>query len=191
MLEKNNNNNYKDNLLEKIKKDALEIGIGRNLSSGKKSNYYIDGKMMTLDSEGAFLTAKVIFDMIDSVDFDAIGGLTLGADPIVGALALFGYINNKPIQTFIVRKEPKKHGTMKLIEGKLTKGSKVIIVDDVVTTGNSILQAIETVEKENCEVVKIIVLVDRQDGAREKFNSRGYEFEPIFTKEDLGITNEY
>lgn len=188
MLKKNN---YKDSLLEKIKKDALEIGVGRNLSSGKKSDYYIDGKMVTLDSEGAFLTAKVIFDMIASVDFDAIGGLTLGADPIVGALALFGYINNKPIQAFIVRKEPKKHGTMKLIEGKLTKGSKVIIVDDVVTTGNSILQAIETVEKENCEVVKIIVLVDRQDGAREKFNSKGYEFEPIFTKEDLGITNEY
>ena len=181
------NNNYKDNLLKKIKKDALEIGTERSLSSGKKSDYYINGKMVTLDSEGAFLTSKVIFDMIDAVDFDAVGGLTLGADPIVGSLALFSYINNKPIQTFIVRKEPKKHGAMKLIEGKLTKGAKVIIVDDVATTGKSIEQAIDAVKKENCEIVKIIVLVDRQDGARERFNSLGYEFEPIFTKEDLGI----
>jgi orotate phosphoribosyltransferase len=185
-----NNDHYKYSLLEKIKKEALEIDTERILSSGKKSNYYIDGKMVTLDSEGSFLTAKVIFDMIAPIDFDAIGGLTLGADPIVAALALFGYINKRPIQTFIVRKEPKKHGTMKLIEGKLVQGSKVIIVDDVVTTGNSILQAINVVKQEKCEVVKIIALVDRQEGAREKFNSLGYEFEPIFTKEDLGITDE-
>ena len=183
-----NNEYYKYRLLEKIKNEALEIGTKRILSSGKKSDYYIDGKIVTLDSEGSFLTAKVIFDMIEPVDFDAIGGLTLGADPIVAALALFGYINKRPIQTFIVRKEPKKHGTMKLIEGKLVQGSKVIIVDDVVTTGKSILQAIDVVKQEKCEVVKIIALVDRQEGAREKFNSLGYEFEPIFTRENLDIT---
>ena len=182
-----NNDNYKFRLLQKIKKTALEMGTTRTLSSGKKSSYYIDGKLVTLDPEGAFLTAKLIFDMLNPVDFDAVGGLTLGADPIVAALALYSYINKRPIQTFIVREEPKKHGTMKLIEGKLAKGSKVIIVDDVVTTGKSILQAIDAVKQEKCEIVKIIVLVDRQEGAREKFDSLGYEFEPIFTKKDLQI----
>lgn len=182
-----NNDDYKPRLLEKIKTEALEMGHKRTLSSGKKSNYYIDGKIITLDPEGAFLTAKLIFDMLNKIDFDAVGGLTLGADPIVAALALFSFLNKRPIQTFIVRKEPKKHGTMKSIEGKLAKGSKVIIVDDVVTTGKSILQAIDAVKQEECEIVKIIALVDRQEGAREKFDSLGYEFAPIFTREDLKV----
>ena len=180
-----NSNEDKFRLLGKIRKEALETGTTRTLSSGKNSDYYIDGKLVTLDPEGAFLTAKVIFDMLSSMDFDAVGGLTLGADPIVGALALYSYINKRPIQTFIVRKDPKKHGTMKLIEGKFTKGSRVVIVDDVVTTGKSILQAIDAVKQEEGKIEKIIALVDREAGAREMFASLGYKFEPIFTKEDL------
>lgn len=182
-----NNNNCRARLLEKIKKEALETKSIRTLSSGKKSSYYIDGKLVTLDPEGIFLTAELIFDMLSSDDLDAVGGLTLGADPIVAGVALYSYINNRPIQGFIVRKEPKRHGTMKSIEGHLAKGSRVVIVDDVATTGRSILQAIEVVEQEGCEIVKIIVIVDRQEGAREKFEHAGYKYEPIFTKEDLSI----
>jgi len=185
-----NGNEYRAKLLKKIREEALEIGTTRTLASGKSSDYYIDGKLVTLDPEGAFLTAKIIFDMLSSIEFDAVGGLTLGADPIVGALALYSYINERPIQTFIVRKDPKKHGTMKLIEGKFAKGSKVVIVDDVATTGKSILQAIDAVKQEEGEVVKIITLVDREDGARETFDSLGYKFEPIFTREDL-VADEF
>ncbi len=180
-----NSSECRTRLLEKMRKEALETGTTRVLASGKRSGYYIDGKVITLDPEGTYLTAKLLFDMLAPVDFDAVGGLTIGADPIVGALALFSYINEMPIQTFIVRKDPKTHGTMKLIEGKFKRGFKVVIVDDVVTTGKSIIQAIDAVKREKGEIVKIITLVDRQEGAREKFSSMGYEFESIFIKEDL------
>ena len=172
-------------LLENIKEKALELETTRTLSSGKVSTFYIDGKQVTLDPEGAFLTAQVLFGALKSVNFDAVGGLTLGADPIVASLAFLSYLNEKPMNTFIVRKEPKTHGTMKLIEGKLSKGDRVVIVDDVATTGNSILRAIDAVRQEDCEIAKIIVLVDRQEGAKERFKNLGYDFEPIFTKEDL------
>jgi len=174
-------------LLEKIKEEALQTGITRTLSSGRRSGYYIDGKLVTLDPEGAFLTVRLIFDMLTTIDFDAVGGPTLGAGPIVGALAAFSYINKRPIKTFIVRRDSKKHSTMKLIEGQFARGFRVIIVDDVVTTGNSILQAIDVIEQEKGEIVKIITLIDRQDGARERFDSLGYEFESIFTRVDLAL----
>jgi len=182
---------YRDRLLEKIKKEALEVKTERKLSSGRKSGFYIDGKLITLDAEGAFLTAKAFYDALDSVEFDAVGGLTIGADPIVASLAVLSYINGRPIPAFIVRKEPKVHGTMKLIEGRLVRGAKVVLVDDVATTGQSILRAIDAVEGEGCQVVKIIVLVDRQEGAGEKFKALGYDFDPIFTRKGLGISDEY
>jgi len=176
--------NFKVKLLEKLKKESLITGIPITLSSGESSDYYIDGKMTTLDPEGAYLTAGVFFETLKSlVDYDAVGGLTIGADPIVASLAVYSYIKRRPIKTFIVRKEAKEHGTRKWIEGKL--GKKVVIVDDVVTTGKSIKDAIKAVEAEGSKVVKIIVLVDRKPEEKERF--KGYEFESIFTKKDLGV----
>ena len=130
----------KQKLLEKLQKESLLINTGVTLSSGTASSYYIDGTRTTLDPEGAYLTAGVLLEVLEPLDFDAVGGLTIGANPIVTALALYSYLKSSPIKAFIVRKEAKKHGTQKMIEGKL--GKKVVIVDDVVTTGTSIKDAL-------------------------------------------------
>jgi len=110
----------KNRLLQLLKENALKFGKIK-LASGKTSNYYIDAKQVTLDPEGAYLTAKIFLDMLKDEKFDAIGGLTIGADPIIGAIAAVSYRNNMPLQTFIVRKEPKKHGMQKYIEGRQLK----------------------------------------------------------------------
>lgn len=177
---------YQSMLLNKIRKEALEIGIERTLSSGKKSDYYIDMKKITLDPEGAFLTAVVLSNRIPD-GTDAIGGLTLGADPIVAALTFFSYLLDRPLPAFIVRKEPKVHGTTRLIEGNLVPGSRVVIIEDVTTTGASVLQAINAVEQEGCEVIKVISLVDRQEGAKE--NLASWVYDPVYLKEEI-LANE-
>jgi len=153
------------------------------LSSGKKSNYYIDGKMVSTTPEGAPIIADLVKEMIGTTDIDAVGGPTIGADPILGALAGKGYY-----RTFIIRKEPKKHGSRKWIEGQLKEEDRrVVIVDDVATTGGSILRAIDTLKKvfPQLEVAKVIVLVDREEGAKEKLEARGYKLESIFKAKEL------
>lgn len=155
------------------------------LSSGKKSDYYIDCRLITMDPEGATLIAEIFFDMISGRGVVSLGGPTIGADPIVGAFAVISHQRGQPIPTFIIRKEQKKHGTMKPIEGPLKKGSKVAIVDDVATTGNSLIRAIQTVEEYGCDVDAVIVVVDRFEGARELLSERGYELMSIFTRDDL------
>jgi orotate phosphoribosyltransferase len=153
------------------------------LSSGKKSNYYIDGKKATLDAEGIFLTAQVIFDLIKDDSADAIGGPTLGADPIVAAVSLLSFEKGKPIASFLVRAQNKDHGLQRRVEGFLDSGAKVVVVDDVITTGKSILMAIEALKEFDCKVVRTICLVDRQEGASE--NLKDYNFTPLFRKDEL------
>ncbi|MDI6704526.1 MAG: orotate phosphoribosyltransferase [bacterium] len=155
------------------------------LSSGRESNFYVDGKLITLSSEGAYLTAKIILSLIKDKAIDAIGGLTMGADPIVGGIAALSFEEGNPISAFIVRKDLKKHGTMRLIEGPLKKGGRVAIVEDVVTTGESVLRAIKAVEEEGCRVEMVIALVDRSE--EKKPELRNYPFVPIFTWEDLEL----
>lgn len=153
------------------------------LSSGKISNYYIDGKMVAFLPEGAPLISKTIKEIIGDAKIDAVGGLTLGADPMLGALSGKGYF-----RTFIVRKQPKEYGLNKWIEGQLSnEDERVVIIDDVATTGGSILTAIKTVKKEfpNIEIVKVIVLVDREEGAREKLFQHGYVLESVFKSKEL------
>ncbi|MEK9148430.1 MAG: orotate phosphoribosyltransferase [Candidatus Desantisbacteria bacterium] len=178
----------KNRLLEIIKDKALKEEEAE-LSSGRKSNYYIDGKLVTLDPEGANLVAKIIIELLKKEQVDGIGGLTIGADPIVSAVAAISYKEGFPIPAFIVRREAKKHGMMKFIEGPIKRNSNVVIVDDVVTTGGSIEKAISEVEKEGCKVVKIIAIVDRLEGAKERFAEKGYSFISIFTREDLGLVS--
>jgi len=173
-------------LLEIIRERALFMGKIK-LTSGKTSNYYIDCRRVTLDPEGAYLVAEILFEKLKNDNIDALGGPTLGSDPICGSFAVISFLNKKPIQTFIVRKEPKKHGTMKLIEGNLKENLKVAIVDDVATTGNSLLRTIDVVKKNKCKVKRVIVIVDREEGAKENLAKNGYTLEPIFTKTDLGI----
>ena len=178
------NGSHRSRLLQLLRRRSLDRGDVR-LSSGARSNYYIDGKMVTLSPEGAWLTAQLILDLLADEDLhpDAIGGLAIGADPIATAVACLSHVRQDPISAFIVRKEPKTHGKEKPIEGPLPRASNVVIVDDVVTTGSSVRKAIDKVEAHGCTVVKIIALVDRLEGAGEKL--RGYNFTSIFTRDDL------
>lgn len=160
------------------------------LASGSRSNYYIDVKFISLTSEGLAYFARVILDEIKDLNANLIGGMTLGADPIIGAVTALSHIVDRPIDGIIVRKEAKEHGRGKQIEGPMAEGAKVVIVEDVVTTGGSSIKAIEAVEKAGGKVVKVITLVDRLAGGRENFESRGYDFDPIFTIEDLDIPDQ-
>jgi orotate phosphoribosyltransferase len=172
----------KEILLEK----AIKFG-DFTLVSGQKSNYYINGKMATLDSEGLYLTAEIMLDKLDGIDCDAVGGLTLGADPIIGAVTALAHQRGRKMIGFIVRKEAKDHGTKSRVEGPLREGMKVAIIEDVATTGGSATKAIDAAKAFGCEIVKILVLVDRRQGAEEKFARMGIEFDPVFRKEELGL----
>lgn len=177
----------KKRLLALLKKEALKKGRFV-LSSGKISNYYLDGRLITLSPEGAYLVASIILELIRDRDIDAIGGPTLGADPIVGALAVLSHIKQVPLKTFIVRKLAKGHGMKRQIEGPaLKKGSKVILVDDVATTGKALIEAKEALDKLKVKVDKAIVMVDRDEGARENLARQGLILEAIFSIKDLGF----
>jgi len=149
------------------------------LHSGKKSMYYFDGKKVTLSPEGAYWVGKAIFDELAQTDVDAIGGLSIGADPIVTAVSLVSWQEGKPLPSFIVREVPKEHGNYIKVAGYLKEGSRVAIVDDVITTGDSVNKAIEAAEAVNCKVVKVIALVDRHEGGSDKLKEKGYEFTAI------------
>lgn len=177
----------RQSLLKLLKENAFQKGK-RILSSGKESNYYLDVKRVTLTSEGAYLTAKIILELLKKERIDAIGGPTLGADPIIGAIAALAYIDGRPVNTFIVRKEPKKYGMEKFIEGpQISEGDRIIIIEDVVTTGSSVLKVVEVVRKAGGQVSKIIALVDRLEGAAERLRKEGCSLVSIFTSRDFGI----
>ncbi len=175
----------KKDLIKLVKEKSLITGVQRVLTSGRTSTYYIDAKMTTLDPHGASLTARLILDMLRPYDIDAVGGYTLGADPIVSAVAALSADTERPLPAFIVRKEPKKHGERKMIEGPFQKGWKVVVVDDVVTTASSTLKACQAVEEEGGEVVLALTLVDRLEGGRENLEKKGYTFVSLLTRDDL------
>ncbi len=174
--------NKKEELKAFIKKNAVKTGEFK-LSSGGTSNFYIDSKQVTLNPKGLLLLAEVIYDMIKDLDVDAIGGMTIGADPIVAAVAVVSATKEKQIPAFIVRKHQKEHGMQKMIEGNLPAGSKVVIVDDVITKGTATLWAIEKAIEAGCKILNVISIVDRQEGGTEAL--KDYNFTPIFKKEDL------
>jgi orotate phosphoribosyltransferase len=155
------------------------------LTSGHKSDYYIDGKQTTLRSRGAYLVAQLILDDLKGTGVDAIGGPTLGADPVIGAVLALAALRDIPLIGFIVRKEAKGHGTQRLIEGPLQPSMRVAVFDDTVTTGGSLKHAIDQVEAAQCRVVKVLAIVDRQEGAQQNFAQWGYPFQALFTIEAL------
>lgn len=155
------------------------------LVSGRKSNVYIDCKKTTLTAAGKVIIGNLIFDKIKDLNIDAIGGLTLGADPIANAVSYTSALKGQPINTFIVRKTAKGHGLKRVIEGDVREGDRVIIVDDVVTTGASTIEAIARAREFGLHIVKVIALVDRQEGGRENILKEGVDFEAIVTKEEL------
>jgi orotate phosphoribosyltransferase len=163
------------------------------LASGRTSRYYVDCKRVTLDPYGAYLVGRLIFDRIRGLRPDGIGGLTLGADPIAQAVSLVSHLKRNPIPAFIVRKEPKGHGSASggasasggWIEGNLAPGSRVVVVDDVITTGGSTLKAIDRLEEHGCKILKVVALLDRREGGSEAIASRGHAFEALFQIDDL------
>lgn len=158
------------------------------LSSGQESDFYIDCKQATLDAEGAVLTGRILCEMLAKDGMpEAVGGITLGADPIVTAVSLTSALRGTPIPAFIIRKEPKKHGTAQWVEGakNLKPGMQVAIVEDVVTTGASTLRAIERAEEVGLVVVRVLCIVDRNEGGAEFLSEKGYRLEPMFRKKDV------
>lgn len=182
--------------LKKLKSRLLQIIREKSyekkevtLASGRKSDFYIDCRQTTLHPEGAYLVGKIFYDMIkkSGLRIEAVGGPTMGADPIATAISVISHLEGNPMPAFIVRKEPKKHGLGQWIEGKknLENGANVAIVEDVVTTGGSSLQAVKRVEEEGLKVVAVFAMVDREEGGSEKIREAGYEFQAIFTKRDV------
>lgn len=168
-----------------LKENSILVGKFK-LSSGKESNYYIDARLTTLHPEGVYLVGKIFLDVISKdSEIQAVGGPTMGADPIVGSILAQSHQSSRPLRGFLVRKEEKQHGTGKLIEGNLRSGDKVAIVEDVATTGGSILKAIDSAEGAGAIVKKVLVLVDREEEARRTLEDRGYEFFSIFTIGEL------
>jgi len=149
------------------------------LTSGKKSRHYFEGKRLTLHPEGTYRVGKAMFDELTKIGMEAVGGLAVGGYPIVAAVALVSYLESKPLPSFIIRETPKEHGTKRQIEGHFKEGSRVAIVDDVITTGGSVIKAIQAVEAANGKVVKVMVIVDRHEGGSDELKNRGYDFEAI------------
>lgn len=155
------------------------------LVSGRMSNYYFNCKAVTLHPEGMHLIGNLIYDMIRDSGARGIGGLTLGADPIADAVAYTSYLKGNPVEAFVVRKSAKSHGTMQWIEGNVQKGDRVVIVDDVITTGKSTIEAINRAKEAGLDIAKVIALVDRQEGGRENIETLGFNVEPVVTREEV------
>ena len=174
----------KEELLALIHSRAFLEG-DYTLASGKPSRFYIDGKRVMFHPSSLLLLADAFMDAISDCHPDAVGGLEMGAIPIAAAVALRSAQLGQPISAFFVRKSPKGHGTNRFIEGCLENGARVVVCDDVITTGGSVLKAIEKVEGFGCEVVRVVCLVDREEGAVEEFAAKGYDYRPIFTLSEL------
>ncbi len=159
------------------------------LTSGKTSNYYVDGKQTTLHSEGSYLTGRLMLAAIQESPWQirAVGGLTMGADPIASAVSVLSWSAGDPVHAFYIRKEPKGHGKKLWLEGdkNLAAGDQVAIVEDVVTTGGSLLRAIERATDHGLEVKLVLTLLDRLEGGRELLAEHGYQLQSLFTIADL------
>ncbi|MEL0094551.1 MAG: orotate phosphoribosyltransferase [Planctomycetaceae bacterium] len=179
----------KEALKEVVREKALEFG-DFTLASGKKASFYLDCRKVTLDSRGTRLVAQGILELIGDELPDAVGGMAIGADPITASILTEADAQGKSIRGFIVRKEAKEHGKGNQVEGPVAAGDRVIIVEDVVTTGGSSLKAIEHVEAAGLKVERVIAIIDRLSGGREAFAAKGYELQTLLTIEDFGISAE-
>jgi orotate phosphoribosyltransferase len=155
------------------------------LVSGRVSPYYIDCRPTTHNAQGLALIGEIIFQLIRDLKVTAIGGLTMGADPIAHATALTSYMKGQPINAFSVRQKPKAYGTGGLLVGDVTPGDRAVVVEDVVTTGGSALRAVAAAREFGLQVVKVLILVDRQEGGMEAVAQEVPQVEAVFTISDL------
>jgi len=171
-------------LLDLILEKCFRLG-DFTLASGRKSDYYIDGRIASLHPEGAYCIGNLFIDWCIKHEADAVGGLTLGADPIVGAIVALSRLSSRPMRGFIVRKKQKEHGTGKLVEGDIREGDNAVIVEDVVTTGASAMDAINAAKAAGARVKAVLAVVDREEGGAEVFAKEGLIFIPLFTASEL------
>jgi orotate phosphoribosyltransferase len=155
------------------------------LVSGKKSSYYINGKMTTLHARGLYLGAKLLLDSLGELEYDGFAGPTIGADPIIGALLTLSAERGRAKEGLLIRKEAKGHGTKNLVEGNLTPGMRIVLLEDVATTGGSLLRAAEAIEAGGGRIVGIVTLVDREEGAVGNLAAAGYTFFSLFKVKEL------
>jgi orotate phosphoribosyltransferase len=182
----------RQSLLAKLKEKSVFFGDFL-LSSGGRSPFYIDCRLTTLDPQGACLVGRVMNAMIQreieatGLPVSAVGGLTMGADPVALAIGMTSWMDSSPrlLKVFSVRKAPKAHGQTKLIEGNFTHGDTVVVLDDVVTRGDSTIKAIESVEKAGGKVAFVAVLVDREEGGSEKIRALGHKVLAAFRRVEL------
>ena len=173
-------------LQQLVRDKALKFG-DFTLASGKQAKFYLDCRQITLDAQGARLIGEGMLDLLGDNMPALVGGMAIGADPITAAILTLAGIRNVPLRGVMVRKEPKQHGTGKLVEGPFQPGESIVIVEDVVTTGGSSLKAIEHCEAAGLKVERVLAIIDRLEGGREAFAARGYELTTLFTIRDFGI----
>lgn len=157
------------------------------LASGRTSNYFLDGKLVTLESEGLRQVSLGLFELLADVEFDAVGGMSMGADPIVAGMLTVAAEQGRPLDGWLVRKEAKGRGTNKYVEGPVKEGAKVVVIDDVVTTGGSAIQSVERIREAGGQVVTVVGIVDRLEGGAENFAAADLPFRALLTIKDLGV----
>lgn len=175
---------------ERLKELLRERSVRRGdfvLASGARSSYYVDCRITATSAEGQVLIGALAFDLLRSSGLrpDVVGGLTMGADPVAYAIAHASWASDQPVDAFTVRKQPKEHGTGKRIEGNFQAGQRALVIEDVITSGGSALQACEAVEAEGGSVVGVLALIDREVGGREAIEARGYRVNCLFGISDL------
>ena len=179
----------REHLIDLIKR--LAVVHGRvTLASGREADYYVDMRKVTLDGEAAPLVGRVMLELAREFDVDAVGGLTMGADPVAGAMLHAAAAAGERLDAFVVRKEAKDHGLQKRIEGADVAGRRVLVVEDTSTTGGSPLTAIKALEEAGAEVVAVAVVVDRAAGAAEAIEAAGYSYRYAFNLDDLGLAKQ-
>lgn len=172
----------------RLKQVLIEQSLMRGdfvLASGKRSTFYLDVRKTSMHPEGAALTADLLLEALSDLELAAVGGPVLGAAPLVGALAAASHRAGRPLPTFLVRKEPKGHGTAKLIEGHFPVGSPMALIEDVVTTGSSVLRALAVARGEGGNVTRVVAVVDREQGGAEAFAEQGVEYRYLFKVSEL------
>lgn len=175
-------------LVEAFEKNALQRG-SFVLASGKTASFYLDAKQVVLDAAGAMLVGQAVLARLQALGPlpDAVGGMSIGADPITAAVVTMAGVAGLPLKGFMIRKEPKGHGLGRYVEGPVAAGNRVVILEDVVTTGGSSLLAIDRAEEFGLTVERVVTLVDRLAGGADAFAARGIPMESMLTIEDLGI----
>ncbi len=176
----------RDRLLELIKAKAIVYGKA-TLSSGREADYYIDLRRITLDGEAAPLVGQVMIELTRDLDFEAVGGLTLGADPVATSMLHAAAAAGRRLDAFVVRKAGKAYGLQQRIEGPSIKGRRVLIVEDTTTTGSSPMAAVAAAREEGAEVVAVATIADRATGAREKLEAQGLTYVAAYSLEELGL----